>query len=435
MADTKTTSRGRGKSLLPGNILRQKLAPGRYSDGAGLYLLVTPTSRSWLFFFTTSGRRREMGLGSAGDATGAWSLTEARQRADEARSLLKAGHDPLEYRKAAAEAAEAADRAKASSAVTFGEMADAYVDGGTLAGKKIVGQTGSFRNNKHVAQWRMTLGERYCGNLRKRPVADVSTEDVLEVLQPIWQTKNETASRIRGRIERVLDAARAAGFRQGENPARWRGHLDHLLSKRQKLQRGHHAAMPREDVPAFLKELRTRDAVSARALEFLILTASRSGEVRGADWSEIDLEARIWTVPGSRMKAGREHRVPLTDRAISILEEMAAAQGTNGTIFVTSGGRIMSDMTLAKMLARLDGGAYTVHGFRSTFRDWAFEVSRHPRDIAEAALAHVFGDATERAYRRGDALEKRREMMNDWQSYIERPPSAFRVLRLTKRKG
>ncbi|WP_081691509.1 tyrosine-type recombinase/integrase [Cucumibacter marinus] len=405
------------RNQLPGNILRQNLSPGRYNDGGGLYLLVRENGQSWVLFFNRHGKRREMGLGPAGDKKGQVSLVEARRSADEARAIVQQGGDPIAHRKHEADLARRAGQDEASQIVTFGQMADAYLDGGKVGGKQIAGQASGFRNDKHVAQWRMTLGDAYCSSIRSKAVAEISTEDVLGILQPIWQSKNETASRIRGRIERVLDAAKAAGFREGENPARWRGHLALLLPKRQKLQRGHHAALPYKELPDFVAQLRTRDNMSSIALEFLILTAARSGEVRGAEWAEFDLDQAVWTIPANRMKAGREHRVPLTDRALEILSQATQLSGDEGLVF-TSGRGQMSDMTLSALLKRMGHSDVTVHGFRSSFRDWAFEVSRYPRDIAEAALAHVFGDATERAYRRGDALEKRRRMMADWGAFV-----------------
>lgn len=419
------------RDRLPANVLRKNLADGRHADGAGLYLLVKGERRSWVFMFTRDGKRREMGLGPAGDTrpgadSDLISLRRAREKADEVRALLARGLDPLAERdREASEAAEAARAAELAAAareagsVTFGEMADAFVAGGTVAGQRIPGIASELRNAKHVAQWRMTLGPAYCRALRKIPVSEVATADVLSVLQPIWLKKPETASRIRGRIERVLDAAEVVGLREGKNPAMWRGHLQNLLPRRQKLARGHHAALPWQDMPDFIKALRERDGLAAMALEFLILTAARSGEVRGMDWSEIDEDAGLWTVPGERMKAGRAHRVPLSGRAAAILEEVRPLTGGEGLVFPGYRGRPMSDMTLAAVLKRMKIEA-TVHGFRSSFRDWVFEATAHPSDLAESALAHVHGSAVERAYRRGDALEKRRAMMEDWARYLDR---------------
>ena len=243
------------------------------------------------------------------------------------------------------------------------------------------------------------------------------------MLQPIWTGKPETASRLRGRIERVLDAAKAQGYRSGENPARWRGHLDHLLPRPAKLSRGHHKAMRFEDVSDFVLKLRQRQSMAALALEFLIYTAARSGEVRRAMWSELDLEARLWVIPAARMKAGRMHRVPLTDRPLEILARLRPLAGSESEtpVFPSSNGKTLSDAAFSALLTRMGGAgrAFTPHGFRSSFRDWAGELTDFPRELAETALAHVVGDATERAYRRGDALEKRRTMMDAWAAYIE----------------
>ena len=269
---------------------------------------------------------------------------------------------------------------------TFGELAD------EIAGQLAEG----FRNEKHRAQWRMTLTV-YAGPLRAKPVNKIETTDVLAVLRPIWQGKPETASRLRGRIERVLNAAKAKGLRSGENPAAWRGHLENLLPKRQKLTRGHHAAMPYADVPAFVARLRERDAVAALALEFAILTAARSGEVLGARWREIDFGARIWTIPPQRMKAAREHRVPLSESAFAILEKLGEARVSEFIFPGQGAGRPLAEMVLRRMLRR-DADVVTVHGFRSSFRDWAGNETHFPRELAEAALAHVVGDKAEQAY-------------------------------------
>jgi integrase len=275
-----------------------------------------------------------------------------------------------------------------------------------------------FRNEKHKAQWKTTL-ETYAAPLRAKPIDTIGTDDVLAALKPIWTKKAETASRVRGRIEKVLDAAKARGFRDGENPARWRGHLDHLLPKPLKLTRGHHAAMAYEEVPKFIGHLRKREAVAALALEFCILTAARSGEVLGMQWSEIDMDKTIWTVPAERMKAGREHRVPLSARAVAILK--ALAKTTQGK-FVFTGQtphKPLSGMAMEMLLRRMKIDDATVHGFRSSFRDWAGNVSNFPREIMEMALSHVIGDKAEQAYRRGDALDKRRKLMEAWANYCE----------------
>ena len=315
------------------------------------------------------------------------------------------------------------ERAAQADGETFGDFALKLVE--TI-------ETG-FRNAKHRAQWRTTL-TTYAAPIWNKRLADIETDDVLACLKPIWQTKAETASRVRGRIERVLDAAAARGLRSRENPARWRGHLANLLPKRQKLARGHHAAMPFDDVPAFIERLHEVAGMSARAIEFVILTASRSGEALGARWSGIDLDAKVWTVPASRMKAGREHRVPLSDRAVEILAVLAEAKIGEYVFPGAKPGRPVSESALPKAMRRIGAGHYTVHGFRSAFRDWAGERTNFSREIAEAALAHVVGDATERAYRRGDALEKRRALMEAWAKFCE-PNASGVVVPMARPRG
>ncbi|MCF4124957.1 tyrosine-type recombinase/integrase [Methylobacterium sp. SyP6R] len=372
--------------------------PGRHADGGGLYLSISKDGqrRRWVFLFRWQGRLREMGLGTPRDVP----LARAREAAARARDLVAQGTDPLAIRQAEA------------AVPTFGVVADAFVEA----------MKAQWRNEKHVAQWQMTLRE-YAALLRDRPVDGISTDDVVRVLKPIWLQKPETASRLRGRIERVLDAAKAQGLRAGENPARWRGHLDLLLPKRTKLSRGHHKAMAYADVPAFVQQLRGSVGIAARALEFTILTAARSGETLGAQWSEVDWKARVWIVPAARMKAGREHRVPLSDRALAILSEMQAL-GLADNPFVFPGqrpGKGLSVMAL-EMVMRRAKRTDTPHGFRSAFRDWAGEETPFPREVAEAALAHLVGDAVERAYRRGDALEKRRQLMEAWANFCDVAP-------------
>lgn len=372
------------------------LAPGRHADGGGLYLSVGKTGkRSWVFLYRWHGRLREMGLGSVS----AVPLAKARLKAAAAREMLADGQSPLEVKR------------EAQAVPTFGELAD----------KLIADLGGQWRNDKHRAQWKSSLLND-AAPLRGLRVDRVTTDDVVATLQPIWSSKPETASRLRGRIERVLDAAKARGHRDGENPARWRGHLDHLLPKRQRLTRGHHAALRFEAVPDFIGRLREREATAALALEFVILTAARSGEVRGATWSEVDLDAKLWTVPAVRMKAGREHRVPLSARALEILAKVRPlANGRrDAVLFPAASGKPLSDAAFSALLKRMGvGGELTPHGFRSSFRDWAGEVSSFPREVAEQALAHVVGDATERAYRRGDALSKRAVLMEAWAGYCE----------------
>lgn len=365
--------------------------PGRHSDGGNLYLVVDGNgAKRWVFLFRWGGKLKEMGLGGLGGVP----LAAAREKATLARGVLASGCNPIETRNAV------------KAVPTFGEMADEVV--ATLSRQ--------FRNAKHIATWEMTL-KTYAAPIRVKRVDAITTQDVLEILKPLAARVPETASRLQGRIERVLDAAKAKGFRQGENPARWRGHLDHLLPKRQKLSRGHHAALPFADVPAFVARLREREAMAALALEFLILTAARSNEVVGAHWDEVNLAAKVWSVPAERMKAGKEHRVPLCNRALAILEK--AKEGRTGAYLFQGPGndRSLSSNALRALLQRL-GVDVTIHGFRSSFRDWAGEASNFPREIAEAALAHLVGDETERAYRRGDALEKRRKLMDAWAAFL-----------------
>jgi integrase len=366
---------------------------GKYSDGGGLYLLVADGgSRKWVLRFMKHGRAREMGLGSAREVA----LAEAREAAANARKLIREGKDPIHERK------------RTGGVPTFAEMAD-QVHESLSAG---------FRNKKHKAQWKSSLAI-YAMSLRDMPVDTITTDDVLAVLTPIWQAKAETASRLRGRIEKVLDAAKAKGYREGENPARWRGHLDHLLPKQSKITRGHHAAMPYQNVAAFVSRLRENNSVAALALEFCILTAARSGEVLGIRWSEIDLEKKVWTLPPHRMKAGREHRVPLSERAVAILRLLAEIKTGDFVFPGQHKDRPLSDRAMHEALRRMTADTVTVHGFRSSFRDWAGNETHYPRDLIETALAHVIGDKAEQAYRRSDALEKRRELMEAWAEYCD----------------
>jgi len=336
-----------------------------------------------------------MGLGSAASVP----LADAREKAITARRKITYGINPIDERKSE------------GGIPTFGEIADDVREALSVG----------FRNDKHKAQWKSTL-ETYAAPLRARPVDAIATDDVLAVLKPIWTTKAETASRVRGRIEKVLDAAKAKGFREGENPARWRGHLDHLLPRPSKLARGHHAAMPYEDVAAFIAKLRIREATAALALELCILTAARSGEILGVQWSEIDLDKKIWTVPANRMKAGREHRVPLSSRARAILNELKKARAGEFVFPGQAHNKPLSNMAMEMILRRMKIENATVHGFRSSFRDWAGNETSYPRDLIETALAHVIGDKAEQAYRRSDALEKRRKLMEVWGTYCSTQP-------------
>ena len=365
------------------------------ADGGGLYLQVSGKGgRSWLFRYRWQGKRPEIGLGPYPAVT----LAEARRRAELGRSALAnlPPRDPAEVLKA-----------EEGEPTTFGEFAEQWLSS----------NLDDFRNAKHRQQWRNTL-EAYAKLLNDKPIDDIETSDVLETLQPIWTTKRETARRVRGRIERILDAAKATGLRTGENPARWRGHLKAILPDQKKPVQ-HHAAMPFETLPAFIAKLRGRDALSARALEFLILTGTRSTEGRGALWSEIDLEARVWTIPGERMKANKAHRVPLSGAAMAVLEPLHELKSDDGMfVFPKMGGDgFVSEAAIRNLMGRMGAGDWTIHGFRSTLRDWAGEATSFPRDVAEMALAHKVGDEVERAYRRGDALEKRRALMQAWADY------------------
>jgi integrase len=364
--------------------------PKLLSDGGGLYLNIAKSNtRSWSFIWRKGGKRNEMGLGGYPGVP----LARARTLAAECRELVSAGRNPIEER-------------RREAVPSFGDCADQF----------IASMESQWKNEKHRAQWRMTL-ETYAASIRKKSVADVTTEDVLGVLKPIWETRSETASRLRGRIERVLDFAKARGWRVGENPALWRGHLSHVLPARSKLSRGHHAAMPYQDVPAFFERLRALDSIAARALEVLILTASRSGEVREARWDEFDLDQKLWSIPGHRMKMGMPHRVPLSEAAIDILSDLEGKRISDYVFPGQKAGRPMSNMAYAMLMRRHKLGEYTVHGFRSSFRDWVGDETSYPRELAEHALAHQVGGEVERAYRRSDALERRRELMDAWAAH------------------
>lgn len=387
------------------------VTPGRYADGGGLYLRVTPKQRVWSFMFRWGGKQAEISLGNPDKV----SLAEARRKADTARRSIADGIHPK------------SGTARVSQIPTFGDMADEY----------IATHAPHWRNQKHRDQWAMTLGRvrdengrvlrtGYCKSLGNKLVSEITVDDVLAELRPIWSTKAETAFRLRGRIEAVLDAAKVRGFRSGENPAAWRGNLALILPKQSRKRRiEHHPSMPHTEVPAFVAGLRSMTTAGALALDFLILTAARSGEVRGATWREIDLAYRLWTVPKDRMKGGRPHIVPLSDAALAVLERANLVRdvlpGTDpADAYVFPGrkrGAPLSDMALTQALRRLNLDC-TAHGFRSSFRDWAGDETDHSREVIEAALAHALGDATEQAYRRSTAIEKRRALMNDWAAYL-----------------
>lgn len=394
-------------------------APGLHFVGGvpGLALQVTPTgARAWTLRVTIGGRRRDMGLGAYPSVT----LAMAKDKARTARELIRQGVDPIEQQRAA----QSALRAAVASALTFKETAKAYM----------ATHEAGWKNVKHAQQWRNTLEAYAYPVLGDLLVRDVQKEHVLAVLRPIWTTKNETASRLRGRIELILSYAMQAGYRpEGLNPARWKGGLDKLLAAPGKVAKGeHHPALPVGKVGVFMVQLRAAQGIGARALEFAILTAARSGEVRGADWSEIDLDGKVWTVPAARMKAGKEHRVPLSDVAVELLKKLPRdAEST--LVFPAPRGGQLSDMTLSAVLRRMQVPAVP-HGFRSTFRDWAAERTNYPREAAEMALAHTIESKVEAAYRRGDLFEKRRAMMAEWSQFLAVSERVAAVVRLkTKR--
>jgi integrase len=376
------------------------MTPGLHFVGsvAGLALQVTHTgARSWILRVMVGGKRREMGLGGYPDVT----LAGAKESARAARAKIKEGVDPIQDAKKKRSALAAAR----ASAITFEEAANKY----------IAAKESGWKSQKHAAQWRATL-ERYAfRDIGQIIVADIQTSHVARVLQPIWAVKTETASRVRGRIEAVLDWATVQHFRKGDNPARWRGHIEHLFPARADVQKvEHHAALDYRQIREFMVDLRKQTGIAAKALEFAILTAARSGEVRGATWSEFDLENATWTVPAARMKAGKEHRVPLSKSAMAILD---AVPRRFELVFPNNKGLMLSDMTLTAVLRRMSRGDITAHGFRSTFRDWGGETSVYPREVIEHALSHQLKDKAEAAYARGTLFEKRRLLMNDWDTF------------------
>jgi len=386
--------------------VRRLIEPGRWSVGGvdGLVLQVTSAeARSWVLRLRAGGRQQELGLGSFPGVT----LAEARDRARALRAQVRAGEDPVADRQAARSAA-AAERAAQQ---TFS----------ALAGQYIAQHASGWKNAKHAAQWTATLKTYVEPVVGKLLVRDITTAHVIKVLDPIWLTKTETATRVRSRLELVLDFAAARGLREGPNPARWRGNLDAALPKPAEVAKvQHHPAVPVADVAAVMARLRQQQGMGARALEFAVLTAARSGEVRGATWAEFDLEKALWTVPAERMKAGREHRVPLTAPALALLAALPRGKADE-PVFAAPRGGMLSDMTLTAVMRRMALEAVP-HGFRSTFRDWAAERTNYPAEVAEMALAHAVGDKVEAAYRRGDLFEKRRQMMADWAAFLAKVP-------------
>ena len=406
------------------NTVNKKTDAGLYADGGGLYLQITPQGvKSWLFRYMQHGKSHALGLG----AVHAISLADARIKAGECRKLLASDIDPLAVRKSDKEKAKLV----AARSRTFKQCAEAYVDAHKAA----------WRNEKHIWQWSNTL-ERFAypvfGDL---PVQDVDVALICKVLEPIWATKTETATRIRGRIEVILDWATTREYRQGENPARWRGHLENLLARPSKVQKvKHQPALPYDQIGNFMVTLKEQDGTAALAMAFTILTATRTSEVIGATWDEIDLQKKIWTIPATRIKAGREHRVPLSQPALHILHEMKKQHDMTNPKndktkdrWVFTGqkqGNPLSNMAMLMLLKRMGRKDITVHGFRSSFRDWAAEQTHFARDVAEMALAHAIGDKVEAAYRRGDLFDKRCQLMAAWARYCSQIKTVDKVLNL-----
>jgi integrase len=391
--------------------------PGFHGDGRGLYLCVSSTAAaSWIFRYMLNGRSRDMGLGSAH----VLSLAGARIQAGAARKLKAEGIDPLDAK--AAEIAE--EHLQASRAMSFKEAAEKY----------IASHKAGWKNDKHKSQWSATLNTYAYPVIGAVSIAKVDITLVMKILDPIWSEKPETANRLRGRIETILDWAAARGFRSSENPARWRGHLDKVLLARGKVKKiVHHAALPYVEIAEFLQSVAAQPGIAPRAMRFTILTAARTGETIGARWSEINLVSKLWTIPAERMKGDREHRVPLSPAAIAVLNEQMKENDSEGFVFP---GRIahqaLSNMAMLQLLRRMGRVNITTHGFRSSFRDWAAEQTGFPGEVAEAALAHVVGDKVEAAYRRGDLFDKRVRLMAAWGSFCTTPRPAGQVVQMRK---
>jgi len=390
--------------------------PGRYSDGGNLYLAISGNGgKRWVFQYRANGKKRELGLGSAAAGPSMVGLQEARSAAEKARRLLREGQDPI------AVLGSKARRQSAPDKPTFGRLADEY----------IATHAAGWRNSKHIAQWQMTLGEKYCAKLRPRPVDSIDTHAVLEVLQPVWSKVPETASRLRGRIEAVLDYARALGLHPGPNPAEWRGHLKRLMPSTNKLSRGHHKALPYEDIADFMAILQEHEGIACRALELLILTAMRTAPVLEARWEQIDLDKAVWIAPASSMKGGIEHRVPLSGAAVQLLRGLPHFAGIPFVFPGKKTGSHLSNMTMLMQLRRM-GYDVTAHGFRATFRTWATETTSFSELTQKHALAHQISDKVDAAYRRGDQFEKRRQLMEAWAQFCY--PAQSKVVFLEGRK-
>lgn len=395
---------GRGLNRLTAARARKLRTPAYYADGGCLYLGVAPGgSKGWIFRFTNLGRTRDAGLGSYPTV----SLAKAREEAERYRRFVAAGIDPIEARRKEREA----ELLASSKAMTFEQRAKAF----------IAAHESSWKNEKHKYQWRAAFATYCYPIIGPLPVGSIDTALVMKVLDPIWSRKPETASRVRQRIERVLSWAKVRGYREGENPAQWRGRLDQLLPAKGKVRRVRHlAALPFCEIARFTAVLREDTSISARGLEFTILTAARTGEALGATWVEIDFSERMWVIPAARMKGRREHRVPLSGRAMAILRELSKIRRSEFVFPGAKQGRPLSQMAMLMLLRRMGYPHITVHGFRSSFRDWTAECTKFPREVAEMALAHAVSDAVEAAYRRGDMLERRRNLMEAWAKYCAR---------------
>jgi integrase len=384
-------------------------APGMYADGGSLYLRIAPGgSKQYIFRYIRGGRLHDMGIGP----THTLSLAEARERATEARKLLLDGIDPL----ASKRERFAALRAAEAKAVTFADCVRGFIKDNEA----------SWTSPKHRSEWERSLAKYAFPVLGSLPVAAIDTPLVLRVIKPLWERVPETASRVRGRIENVLGWATVHHYRSGDNPARWNGLLEHALPN--VVKGNHHAALHYAEVPAFMAKLRQQTSVTARCLEFTVLTAARLGEAMGATWDEIDLDGRVWTVPASRMKAGKEHKVPLSAAAIAVLRVLHAVRISDYVFPGTLQGKAIGKNIPLRLLNELTGNGATVHGFRSSFRDWCSERTSFPREVAEMALAHAIPNAVEAAYRRGDLFEKRRRLMDSWASYCAQPAANGKVL-------
>lgn len=410
---------GRSIHKLSATAVAKAKEPGYYGDGGGLWLQVSASAtKSWVFRFALAGRAREMGLGPLHTVT----LADAREKATECRRLLLDGLDPIEARKARRLTATAA----AAKALTFDEAATKYIEANRAG----------WRNAKHAAQWQSTLDTYAAPVFGKLPVAAIDTALVRKALDPIWTTKTETATRVRSRIEAVIAWADKVEDRERLNPARWKGHLDKLLANPRKVAKAeHHAALPHARIGAFMAALRAEKGTAARAVELIVLTACRTSEAFEAQLAEFDLAGKVWTIPGERMKSGRPHRVPLSRQAVKLLAGLAVEQGSAFVFPGAKEGKPLSNMAGLKLLQRMGLGDYTVHGFRSTFRDWAAEQTNFPRELAEAALAHVLKDKTEAAYQRSDLLEKRARLMQAWADYCDRIATPAAVTPIHARKA